>query len=796
MVSVGFLWGKGIPADARRTPIQAESAGTGTAATEEDKTLSPYFFVKSEDPAVDPLPLKATRTAVQIAGVIAEVTVVQVYRNEGTRPIEAVYVFPASTRAAVYGMKMTVGERVIEAEIQKREEARKAYEEARQQGKTASLLEQHRPNVFQMNVANILPGDEIRTELRYTELLTRTDGVYEFVYPTVVGPRYSNEPESGAPPSEKWSQNPYLHQGEAPPYEFDIQVRLDAGMPIREMTCPSHGTQVRYEGPNRAQVSLGPAEKHGGNRDFILKYRLSGKEVEPGLLLYEGKEENFFLLLVEPPQAPPETMIPPRETVFIVDVSGSMHGFPLETAKGLLKDLLGGLRPRDVFNVLLFSGGSQLMAERSLPATPENLRNALELIGRQRGGGGTELLPALERAMKLPAHEGMARTLVVVTDGFVRVEPEVFDLIRNSLGQANVFPFGIGSSVNRHLIEGMARIGMGEPFIVTKPEEAPRQAERFRRLISTPLLTRLDFKTDGFSADEVEPPRLPDVFAQRPVIVFGKWKGSPRGTISLHGTLGTQTYDRRLDVAAYKPSASNLALKYLWARSRITRLSDYNRLLASDRRTGEITDLGLRYSLLTSYTSFVAVDSEVRRKEGESATVRQPLPLPEGVSDYAVGGGAPAGIAPMSMAVAPLPSRGLRQGVEGMSEDARGVREAKEVSGVKMKKGDIEARVRVQSLTVGPGLNESQVRSVVEASEKGLLDCLRTLLSREVPEWKVKLTWVVDKKGRVRDLKITTPAGMTREIEACLQGQILAWRFVNRGGTRASAVTLELSVRP
>jgi len=340
----------------------------------------------------------------------------------------------------------------------------------------------------------------------------------------------------------------------------------------------------------------------------------------------------------------------------------------------------------------------------------------------------------------------------------------------------------------------MARIGMGEPFIVTKPEEAPRQAERFRRLISTPLLTRLDFKTDGFSVDEVEPPRLPDVFAQRPVIVFGKWKGSPRGTISLHGILGTQTYDRKLDVAAYKPSASNLALKYLWARSRITRLSDYNRLLASDQRTGEITDLGLRYSLLTSYTSFVAVDSEVRRTGGESATVRQPLPLPEGVSDYAVGRGAPLGRGAAPMAVAPLPSRGLSQEAKRMSRDARGVNEAKEGVGGKAEKEDSEARVRVQSLSVGVVLSESQVRSVVEASRKSLLDCLRALLSREIPEWKVKLTWVVDKKGRVRDLKIAVSTGTTREIEECLRKQISAWRFAKPGGARAPAVSLELSV--
>ena len=200
----------------------------------EDRTLSPYFFVKSDDPEVDSLPLKSTSAVVNISGVIADVLVTQVYKNEGKRPLEAIYVFPASTRAAVYGMKMTIGERVIMAKINKREDARRQYEQARQQGQSASLLEQQRPNVFQMNVANIMPEDEIKIELHYTELLVPTDHMYEFVYPTVVGPRYSNASAGTASPSEQWIQNPYLHQGHPPSDTFDITASLVAGFPIRE----------------------------------------------------------------------------------------------------------------------------------------------------------------------------------------------------------------------------------------------------------------------------------------------------------------------------------------------------------------------------------------------------------------------------------------------------------------------------------------------------------------------------------------------------------------------------------
>ena len=210
-----------------------------------DKTLSPYFWVKSDDPETDRLPLKETRAQVRIAGVIAEVTVTQVYKNEGKNTIEAVYVFPGSTRAAVHAMRMTVGDRVIEADIMERKKARQTYEQAKKEGKTASLLEQQRPNVFQMNVANILPGDEIKVEMKYTELLESEEQVYEFVYPAVVGPRYSNKKADGAPGSETWVETPYLHQGEAPTYLFDLNVDLRSGPPITDIKSPATRFSLR-----------------------------------------------------------------------------------------------------------------------------------------------------------------------------------------------------------------------------------------------------------------------------------------------------------------------------------------------------------------------------------------------------------------------------------------------------------------------------------------------------------------------------------------------------------------------
>ncbi len=603
-----------------------------------DKTLSPYFFVNSDDPTVDALPLKATSAQVDIAGVIADVKVKQVYKNEGKSPLEAIYIFPGSTRAAVYAMKMTIGERTIVAKIEKRETARQQYEQAKQEGKSASLLEQQRPNVFQMNVANIMPGDEIVVEMSYTELLVPTDGMYEFVYPTVVGPRYSNMPADTAPADEKWVENPYLHEGEAPNYTFDIAVNLSAGMPIQQATSPSHTVDIQYENKAFASVKLADADKTKGNKDFVLKYQLAGGQVESGLLLYKGENENFFLLMMQPPKRMKPAAIPAREYIFIVDVSGSMNGFPLDISKTLLRDLIGKLNPNEKFNVLLFAGASSVLSENgSLSATPENIQKAIWFIDQQQGGGGTEILPAMERALALPRIEGMSRSVVIVTDGYINVEPQVFDLIRNKLGDANMFAFGIGSSVNRFLIEGMARMGMGEPFVLLNPAEAPAQAEKFRQYIQSPVLTQVKLDAQGFEVYDLEPPSLPDVLAERPVIYFGKWRGEATGTLTVNGIGGEGKYSQAINVAEVTPHAENAALRYLWARHRIQVLGDYNALQESDERVKTITDLGLKYNLLTQYTSFIAIDSEIRNKDGKSTTVKQPLPLPEGVSDLAVG---------------------------------------------------------------------------------------------------------------------------------------------------------------
>jgi Ca-activated chloride channel family protein len=612
------------------------------AADDGNKTLSPYFFVHSDDPNVDRLPLKATDVKVSIAGVIADVKVTQRYRNDGTRPIEAEYVFPGSTRAAVYGLTMTIGERRIKAQIREKQQARAEYQAAKSAGKSAALLEQHRPNVFKMNVANILPGDVVDVELQYTELVVPTDSVYEFVFPTVVGPRYTTQPQAGTSPLDRWQQNPYLRAGESAADDFDLHVTINSGIPLKETSSPTHRVQVQYRNAQRAEIEVLRDERKAQNRDFILHYQLAGAQIESGLLLYEGAKENYFLAMIEPPKRVTAAQIPPRDYVFIVDVSGSMNGFPLDVTKELMRSLLSSLRPTDTFNVMLFAGNSLVLSDIPLPATEANIHRGITLIDSQEGGGATELLPALRRALALPGAEERSRSIVVATDGYVSVEAEAFDLIRNNLGRANLFAFGIGSSVNRYLIEGMARIGQGEPFIVANETEAAPQAEAMRRYIESPVLTKTELVAQGFEIYDTEPPGIPDVLAARPVVVYGKWRGPRQGTLTLRGLSGAGAFEKSFDLGRERPQADNAALGYLWARNRIARLDDYQRVANDPDRVREITDLGLRYGLLTAYTSFVAIDDVVRNdRPKDTQNVKQPLPLPEGVTNLAVGGEVP-----------------------------------------------------------------------------------------------------------------------------------------------------------
>ncbi|MEQ9503277.1 MAG: VIT domain-containing protein [Deltaproteobacteria bacterium] len=576
---------------------------------------APHFVVSGSDT----LPLRATQTDVHVAGVIAHVRVRQRYENDGANAIEAQYVFAGSTQAAVFGMTMKIGERTIVAKIDERARARRKYETAKDEGRAAALLEQSRPNVLSMNVANIMPGDVVEVTLDYTELLVPERGVYALVIPGVVGARFDGE--GGR---EAWNENPNLPD-HAPGPKFGLRARIVGGAPVRAVKCTTHRIAPQFTGRDVVDVQV--LDEDGSDRDFILRYRLDGDAIQTGVLLYEAKGEKFFAATIQPPEHVAPTMIPPREYVFVVDVSGSMRGFPTQTTVTLLEQLLADLRPQDRFNVVLFAGGQTLFAPRSVRATRDQVERAVEVVRHLRGGGGTELLEALNTALGTPREDTIATSFVIITDGYVNVEREAYALVRRERGRANVFTFGVGRSVNRHLVESLARAGSGRPFVVTNASEARDAAKRFARYVSAPVMTNVRVRFDGFDAYDVEPTAQPDLFGERPLVVFGKYRGAAQGRIQVRGDTGMGAFSRDVDIANASPSDDLVALRYLWARERVAALTEGD----TTEHQEAVTALGLAYGLMTPFTSFVAIDDRVRRHGADPVvTVRQPLPRASG----------------------------------------------------------------------------------------------------------------------------------------------------------------------
>ncbi|MEM6720596.1 MAG: VIT domain-containing protein [Bacteroidota bacterium] len=594
------------------------------------KTESPYLEVLTSNAVI---PLKATKAAVNISGNIAHVHIAQTYQNTGSIPIEAKYVFPLSTQAAVHKMQMTISDRTITAKIFEKQEAQRVYDKALQEGKRAAKLDQHRPNVFQMNVGNIVQGDIVTIDIYYTEILVPLAGTYEFVFPGVVGPRYTGENTSG----ETVFNQPYTKKGVADTFEYDLQVQINSGIPIADVSSNTHKININYPITRIAEVSLASENENPSNRDFILKYGMRGNEIQSGLLLYEEDGEKFFAYMMEPPKATVQMKPTAKEYLFVVDVSGSMNGYPMKVSKKLLRNLLVNLPETDRYNILLFAGGSRVLATEPLTCTEENIQKGINFLTNVSGGGGTNLLNALKTAYALQRQDTTsARSMVVITDGYVSVEREAFEMIEKNLGQANVFTFGIGSGVNRYLLEGMAKVSSSESFIAGHMNEAIEVAEKFRNYIKSPLLTQIRIKAEGFDAYDVTPSSIPDVFASRPILVFGKYRGDTKGTLTVTGQTGNGTFQKEFRVADGMLSKNNAALRYLWARKKIERLDDY-RSRFGDNTKQEVIKLGLQYNLVTQYTSFVAVDTEVVNKDGKRKEVKQPLPMPKNVNNSAVG---------------------------------------------------------------------------------------------------------------------------------------------------------------
>ena len=603
-------------------------------------------------------PLEHTDVDVEVSGFIARVTLTQRFGNPFTEPIEAVYTFPMSDRAAVDTMLMKVGNRVIRGNIKEREEAQRIYQQARDAGKTASLLDQERPNIFTQSVANILPGDTIEITISYVEYLKYEDGEYEFSFPMVVGPRYipgnvtspRTDARKAGPnatdqvPDAGRLNPPIAPEGTRAGHDIALKVHVDAGLPLQEIHSELHEIDVKTNG-NVADVSL-KDKTEVPNRDFVLKYKVSGQDIGDAVLTHAAAKGGFFSLVLQPPARVTPKQATPKEMIFVIDCSGSMMGFPIEKAKATMKQCIEGMNPNDTFNLVTFAGGLGYCFEHVVPNTPANQRKALEYLANLQGGGGTEMMPAIHAALGGPHDPERLRVVCMMTDGYIGNDMDILDAIQKNAKNSRVFSFGIGNSVNRFLIEGMAREGRGEAEVVSLESDGDAAAQRFHERIQSPVLTDITVDFGGLNVSEVfpDPGAIPDLFSAKPLILTGRYAGSGSGTITVRGETANGAFERKIDVNLPAAQPEHDVLASLWARKRIDWLmaqdwSGVQRGSANRDVKGDITKLGLEFGLMTQYTSFVAVEEKVVTEGGKPKTVEVPVEMPDGVSYEGIFGG-------------------------------------------------------------------------------------------------------------------------------------------------------------
>jgi Ca-activated chloride channel family protein len=654
------------------------------------------LFVKTQNTAGEQVfPLKQTEVKAKIAGNISRVEVVQKFENPFPESLEAVYVFPLPDEAAVDDMEIKIGDRTIKADIKLREEALDIYEQARQEGRTAGLLEQERSNIFTQSLANIKPGEKIEVTIRYTESLKFADGDYEFVFPMVVGPRYISgnltppnppllrggdssespgarnttrpnppllrEGDSQFPPLLRGGQGgvnteadrinpPVLPPGTRSGHNIAVSVEIDAGVAIGDVRSTSHQITTDRSG-NIVRVQLANSDTIP-NKDLILRYRVAGGNTRATILTQSDKRGGHFATYLIPALNYKTNEIVPKDVVFLMDTSGSQQGEPLAKSQELMRRFIQGLNPNDTFTIIDFANTAKALSTTPLANTAENRQRAINYIDNLQANGGTELLNGIQAVMNFPpAARGRLRSMVLITDGYIGNENEVLALVQRSLKPGNrLYSFGVGSSVNRFLLNRLAEVGRGTSQVIRQDEPSASAAEKFFRQINSPVLTNIQISWEGMGEKpEIYPIAVPDLFSSQPLVLFGKKTDRAPGQLRIRGTLaGGTAYEQILPVnfaqsggrqresTSVSPTATdfgNPAVAQLWGRSRIKDLM--NQMFGGETKSlvEAVTNTALTYRLLSEYTAFVAVSEEVRvEPDGSRRRVQVPVELPQGVS--------------------------------------------------------------------------------------------------------------------------------------------------------------------
>lgn len=581
-------------------------------------------------------PLKHTSVKAEVSGFLSRVTVTQDFENPFSDKIEAFYSFPLPQAAAVDDMTMLIGDRTVKGKIMRREEAQNAYAAAKQLGKVAALLDQERPNIFTQSVANILPGQQIRIAISYVETLKYEDGSYEWSFPMVVGPRYNP-----AGIAEKTNETNESNQTSiAPPIEgmraghdISLELSLDAGVPIESLKSKTHETEIDRPDPTRALIRLKDSNTIP-NKDFVLTYQVAGSAINDAVLAHRSERGGYFTLILQPPQRVSAEDVTPKELVFVLDTSGSMSGFPIETAKETMKLALDKLYPHDTFNLITFSGDTRILFSEPVPATRENLRKAKKFLSEHDGDSGTEMMKAIKASLKPSDSQQHLRIVCFMTDGYVGNDMDIIAEVKK-YKNARVFAMGFGTSPNRFLLDNMSKYGRGEVDYVLDNADTSAVANRFYERVRSPLLTDISIDWSALPVADVYPQRIPDLFSAKPLVLSGRYLQGANGTIVLKGKMAGQDFIRAIPVELPETENSHDVLATLWARRKIDDrmgqdMSGAQSGNMNEAPREEITQLGLKFKLMTQFTSFVAVDEVIFTGPEQARPGNVPLHVPAG----------------------------------------------------------------------------------------------------------------------------------------------------------------------
>lgn len=725
-------------------------------------------------------PLEHTSVSAEISGFVARVNVTQTFQNPRTEKIEAVYTFPLSDQAAVDEMVMRVGDRVVRGEIRRREEARQIYERARDRGHVASLLDQERPNIFTQSVANIMPGEKVRITISYVEILPYEDGAFGFVFPMVVGPRFIPAQPRGAQ-GTGWAQDtvlvpdasritpPVTAEGTRAGHDIDLTVSIDAGVPIGAVESKLHQVEIQRQGETRARVSL-KHQKEVPNRDFVLKYLVAGDEVRSAVLTHKEGKEGYVTLIVIPPKRVKPEQIAPREMIFVIDCSGSQRGKPLEKAKEAMRYFVDRMNPDDTFNIIDFNVGARMLFPQPQKNTAENKDKALRYLNSLEAKGGTWMGQAVETVCMAPPDAKRLRIVTFMTDGYVGNDFEIISLVKKLRGKSRWFPFGAGNSVNRFLLDTMARVGGGEVEYILLNSPGDEVARKFYERVAAPVLTDISISFDGVSVEECYPAEVSDLWSRKPLVFRARYHSAGKGAVTIKGFSGGKPYEQKLPVNLPDKEAANGALGALWARSKVDDLMDQD-LMGIQRGAPReeikegIVRVALAHRILTQFTSFVAVEETTITVGGNPTKVTVPVEMPDGVSREGIFGDQKATRAVSAPAKSHMGGPGVPSPAQ--SYGRLRVREERSREGLipatkadKEKAGSMRQKADVPIKTGRAELSSPEILGL-DQSELGKLSAeLRSLLSQTRPgETSVR------GGVRVKDGKVTVQVWISQASE-------------------------------